>query len=186
MDAACAEYLLDIGLEHWARSHFPGNRYNIMTSNLVESCNSVLREASEYPVIPLIDFIRSKLSGWFAARREAANKTKGSITPKVSGILPKFFDMSGGYEVSMIGEDDYEVRNKNVGSYHVNLVNKTCSCYEFQMLAIPCSHSIAAAIKGKVSVESLVLPAYMVDELKSAYGGSVLPVPDCWCDGIGF
>lgn len=51
MDAGCAKYLVDIGVEHWARSHFPGKRYNIMTSNLAESWNSVLREAREYPVI---------------------------------------------------------------------------------------------------------------------------------------
>lgn len=46
MDPKCAEYLLEIGVEHWARSHFPGNRYNTMTSNLAESWNSVLREAT--------------------------------------------------------------------------------------------------------------------------------------------
>ncbi|CAG7874341.1 unnamed protein product, partial [Brassica rapa] len=78
----------------------------------------------------------------------------------------------------LIAEDEYEVRNKTGGSFHVDLAKKTCSCSEFQMLAIPCSHAVAAAIKGKVSVESLVLPAYTVGELRSAYAGSVLPVPD--------
>ena len=42
INQACADYLIDIVLEHWTRSHFPGRRYNIMTSNLVESWNSVL------------------------------------------------------------------------------------------------------------------------------------------------
>ncbi|XP_048613401.1 uncharacterized protein LOC106442605 [Brassica napus] len=42
INQACADYLIDIGLEHWTRSHFPGRRYNIMTSNLVEFWNSVL------------------------------------------------------------------------------------------------------------------------------------------------
>lgn len=46
------------------------------------------------------------------------------------------------------------------------------------MLSIPCPHAIAAAIKGKISVESLVLSAYTVEELRSAYAGSVLLVPD--------
>ncbi|CAN7128383.1 unnamed protein product, partial [Brassica rapa subsp. narinosa] len=178
MDPACAEYLLDIGLEHWARSHFPGKRYNIMTSNLAESWNSVLREAREFPVIPLIDFIRTKLTGWFATRREAAQKNMGSMSPKVSGMLTKSFEQTGGYGVTQIGEDEYEVRNKNGGSFHVDLDKKTCSCYEFQVLAIPCSHAIAAAIKAKISVESLVLPAYTIEGLRSAYAGSVLPVPD--------
>lgn len=94
------------------------------------------------------------MTGWFGTRQDAANKNKGSITPKVAGILTNFFEMSGSYEVSNIVEDEYEVRNKNGRSFHVNLANKTCSCFEFQMLSILCSHSIAVAIKGKVSVEA--------------------------------
>lgn len=35
MDAACASNLVDIGFEHWARSHFAERRYNIMTSNCI-------------------------------------------------------------------------------------------------------------------------------------------------------
>jgi len=134
MDPACAEYLLDIGLEHLARSHFPGKRYNIMTSNLAESWNSVLREAREFPVIHLIDYIRTKLTGWFATRREAAQRNRGSMSPKVSGMLTKSFEQTGGYGVTQIAEDEYEVRNKNGGSFHVDLDKKTCSCYEFQVL----------------------------------------------------
>lgn len=178
LDPACAEYLLDVGLENWARAHFPGKRYNIMTSNLADSWNAVLCEAQEFPVIPLIDFIHSKLTEWFATRREAANKNRGSITPKVASMVTKNFEIGGGYQVTLIAEDEYEVRNKKGASFHVDLANKTCSCYEFQMLVIPCSHAIAAAIRGKVSVESLVSAAYTVEELKSAYAGSVLPVPD--------
>lgn len=59
IDHKCAEYLLEIGLEHWARAQFPGKRYNVMTSNLAESWNGVLREARELPVIRLVEFIRS-------------------------------------------------------------------------------------------------------------------------------
>lgn len=92
LDAKCAEYLLDIGLEHWARAHFQGNRYNIMTSNLAESWNSVLRETREFPIIPLIEFIRAYLTAWFASRRDAAQTNRGSLTPKVSGIVTKNFE----------------------------------------------------------------------------------------------
>lgn len=59
IDHKCAEYLLEIGLEHWARAQFPGKRNNVMTSNLAESWNGVLREARELPVIRLVEFIHS-------------------------------------------------------------------------------------------------------------------------------
>lgn len=61
INASCAEYLIGIGFEHWARAHFTGNRYNIMTSNVAETWNSVLREAREYPIMALLEHIRAKL-----------------------------------------------------------------------------------------------------------------------------
>ncbi|CAN6817630.1 unnamed protein product, partial [Brassica oleracea] len=68
IDMACADYLIQIGLEHCARSHFEGERYNIMTSNLAESLNAALFEAREYPILPLLEYIRSMMMGWFSAR----------------------------------------------------------------------------------------------------------------------
>lgn len=85
----------------------------------------------------------------------------------VASMLTRNFEIGGGYQVTLIAEDEYEVRNKNGGSFHVDLAKKFCSCYEFQMLAMPCSHAVAAAIRGKVSVESLVLASYTVGELRS-------------------
>lgn len=178
MDPACAAYLIDLGFHHWARSHFQGNRYNIMTSNLAESWNAVLREAREFPIIPLVDFIRSKLMSWFASRRDAANKNSELLSPRVQRIVTKNFELTGGYEVVQIAEQEYEVRNKKGGSYHVNIGTNSCSCFEFQMLSIPCSHAISAALSANVEVETLVLEAYKVSFLRSAYVGSIAPVTD--------
>lgn len=121
MDPQCAAYLIDIGFEHWARSHFPGQRYNIMTSNLAESWNSVLREAREFPIVQLIDFIRGKLMTWFASRRNAANKNASVLAPRIEGLLKDNFEMTGGYDVVEMNDKEYEVRNKNGLSFHVNL-----------------------------------------------------------------
>lgn len=176
IDHKCAEYLLEIGLDHWARAHFQGKRYNVMTSNLAESWNGVLREARELPVIRLVEFIRTKLMSWFANRREAANKNTAHLSPRVLGIITKNFEKSGGYEVLEIAEKEYEVGEKEGGGFHVNLANMTCSCFEFQSLAMPCLHAISASLKGKIAVESLVAEAYGVTHLRAAYGGSIHPV----------
>ncbi|XP_048611970.1 uncharacterized protein LOC106448752 [Brassica napus] len=175
MDPKCASYLIEIGFEHWARSNFPGNRYNVMTSNLAESWNFVLSKAREFPIVQLIDFIRGKLMTWFAKRRDSASKSGGVLTPRIEGILTNNFEMTGGYEVVDIAEKEYEIRNKTGGSFHVNLRTRTCSCFEFQMLAIPCSYAIAAALKAKINVEELVIDEYKLDSLNRAYEGIILP-----------
>ncbi|KAL0655426.1 hypothetical protein Bca4012_076010 [Brassica carinata] len=83
----------------WESSHFPGERYNIMTSNLAESWNLVLRDEREYPVILLVEFIRKKIMSWFTSRRDAIKDVEAGLTPKVSSFLAANFEICGGYDV---------------------------------------------------------------------------------------
>ena len=39
------KYFTDVGYEKWGHSHFEGRHYGIMTTNITESVNSVLKEA---------------------------------------------------------------------------------------------------------------------------------------------
>lgn len=124
---ACADYLIRVGLEHLARSLFEGARYNIMTSNLAESLNAALSEAREYPIVPLLEYVRSMMMGWFATRREAAARNVGALTPKVAEILSKNFTDSTGYAVKVIINEEYKVVDGNGMYYRVDLERKTCS-----------------------------------------------------------
>lgn len=148
---SCAEYLVGIGFEHWVRSHFKGERFNIMTSNVAETWNAVLREAREYPILSLIDYIRAKLMNWFTVRRQLQDSAENTLTPRVQEIVTGNFENSGMFTVTGISIGEYEVKDKDGHSYNVNLTSKTCSCYEFQSLKIPCTHAIAAATKESSS-----------------------------------
>ncbi|KAL0716908.1 hypothetical protein Bca4012_066230 [Brassica carinata] len=176
VNASCAEYLDGVGFEHWARSHFQGDRFNIMTSNIAETWNSVLREATEYPILSLVEYIRAKLMNWFSGRREIVSRGASSLTPRVEEIITSNFENSGAFLVSSISIGEYEVRDKDGASFHVNLKEKTCSCYEFQALKIPCTHAIAAATRNRIPVEPLVAEFYSLSIYKEAYGRTILPV----------
>lgn len=176
INASCAEYLIEIGFEHWARVHFTGKRYNIMTSNVAETWNSVFREAREYPITHLVEYIRSKLMNWYAERRKVSQVCSGRLTPRVNEIVEENFEVSGGMLVSQINDLEFDVKETNGSSYHVNLCTKSCTCFSFQSLLIPCPHAIAAAIKEKKSNEELVSSFYTVATLASAYADNILPI----------
>ena len=127
INASCAEYLIDVGFEHWARANFSGNRYNIMTSNVAETWNSVQREAREFPIVALVEYIRAKLMSWFAERRNLATVGQGRLTPRVSEILEANFENNGGMLVRQINQVEFEVKDKAGYSFHVNLAEKSCS-----------------------------------------------------------
>lgn len=175
INPSCADYLIGIGFEHWTRAHFPGDRYNIMTSNVAESWNAVLRNAREFLILPLIEFIRGKLMSWFAVRREVESNEENNLMPRVLEIVEANFENSGVYGVHVISGTEYQVIDKEGISFHVNLSGKTCSCYEFQTHKIPCSHAIAAANRNKVSITSLVSECYSIPNLKAAYAKKIFP-----------
>lgn len=176
MNASCAEYLEGIGFEHWARVHFSGKRYDVMTSNIAESWNSVLREAREYPILALVEFIISKLMNWFSERRNVTNNGSGSFTPRVLEIIAGNFEQSGGMLASKINNFKYEVRTKEGESFHIYLSVKSCSCNVFQTLMISCSHAISAVIKSKTRVETLVSGVYSLECLATAYKDEIFPI----------
>ena len=69
------QWLEGIPLEIWALSHDGGRRYGIMTTNMSEVFNSVLKGARSLPITALVQLTFFRLNGFFVARREqGANK----------------------------------------------------------------------------------------------------------------
>lgn len=150
----CGAYLKSIGFGHWARSYFVGERYNVMTSNVAESLNAVLKEAREFPIVYIVEFVRKTLMTWFALRRETAKQEATMLTPKVREILQENFEKSGGFAVRKVNTGEYDVVGGAKGGYHVQLAMRSCTCREFNFLKIPCPHAVAAAIVDQVPIYS--------------------------------
>ncbi|KAG7564152.1 Zinc finger PMZ-type [Arabidopsis suecica] len=174
----CADYLTGIGFEHWTRSHFAGNRYNFMTSNIAESLNNVLTMARDYPVISILESIRTTLVTWFALRRQAAQLEDNILPPKVHDMVIENYEKGAGCAVIKIGDGLYEVREKGGAAFAVNLWERTCTCREFQLLTIPYSHAISAAIQEEIRVDTLVGVHHTNPQLRLSYQALIMPVPD--------
>ncbi|XP_062086287.1 uncharacterized protein LOC133792401 [Humulus lupulus] len=80
-DPVIAQYLEGMGFDKWSCAYFPGNRYNIMTSNYVESFNNKTRDARSFPITTFVEFIRFTLQSWFCDRRETSEKTTTNLAP---------------------------------------------------------------------------------------------------------
>ena len=68
------KYLLKADPELWARSKFPGKRFDVMTTNISECLNAVLREARGWPVACLVLSYRSLIRNWINKKRELIPK----------------------------------------------------------------------------------------------------------------
>lgn len=145
-----ATYLMDAGVDRWARSHFIKNRYNIMARRIAESLNAVLKNARDLPISWLIEELRNLLQKWFANRKQQALLMTIELTIWVGEELNIRYNTSSTYEVEATNLMDYIVKYNGV-SDHVNLHTRSCTCRQFDLDNIPCSHGIMACIYAQMS-----------------------------------
>ncbi|KAK3188840.1 hypothetical protein Dsin_028401 [Dipteronia sinensis] len=75
-----AQYVMEAGIEHWARAYSPRKRYNIMSTNIAEVMNNAVKECKELPITGVLEYIRGVIQCWFHDRRTTALKLTTQLT----------------------------------------------------------------------------------------------------------
>ncbi|XP_062107755.1 uncharacterized protein LOC133818735 [Humulus lupulus] len=177
-----AKYLEnDVKFRKWSRAHFGGNRYEVMTTNIVESVNNLMRKAREYPIIAMTDFIISTMGQWFLERRREAYAVTTPLTPRREEIIRKRWDEVGSLITLQLNENEYNVMCGELDSI-VNLRSKSCTCKVFDIDNLPCIHAIAAAGKAQPQntgelIYSMWSKYYTSEYWLLAYAETIYPVP---------
>ncbi|KAG5584528.1 hypothetical protein H5410_044962, partial [Solanum commersonii] len=138
-----ADYLENVGFHKWSRAYFPGNRYDVLTSNIAEVINAMFNEAREFPIIALFNDIRKKLSEKFHERRMAYAKLKTTFVPSAETKIMANKNLRNKLLVHQIDEDTFSV-TADSGITMVHLRSKICSCREFNLDKIPRQHAMVA------------------------------------------
>ena len=99
---ACGVYLGKIGVAHWSRVNFPGERYNIMTINIAKQLNNALREGRTSPVMELVIFIQRMMTRWFSARRKKAEKHRGIVSVEFDKEMTSNMETMKGSKVNSV------------------------------------------------------------------------------------
>ncbi|RID78706.1 hypothetical protein BRARA_A01502 [Brassica rapa] len=178
-DWRCWDYLEKIDKKLWTRSHFEGERFNVMTSNAAESLNNALLPARDSPIMALFEFIRRKLCTWYVSRRTEISKMKGNVPDNIHKILVEQLVLSTGLLVMPCLTWLFEVTHRptNFG-FTVDLDKRTCTCLEFQKLSLPCRHAIAAASCRNMQYTMFVCKHHLKETWAETVRGIILPVPD--------
>ncbi|CAG7886852.1 unnamed protein product [Brassica rapa] len=110
----CGVYLSKIGVAHWSRANFPGDRYNIMTSNIAEQLNHALVEGRTSPIMELVIFIQRMMTRWFSARRKKAENHRGTVSVEVDKVMTNNMATMKGSKVNSSTEWSCEIIGKYV------------------------------------------------------------------------
>ncbi|XP_050218751.1 uncharacterized protein LOC126669347 [Mercurialis annua] len=162
--------------EHWANAFFEGARYNHMTSNFGHQFYSWVSEAHELPITQLIDTLRGKMMESFYIRRVESDQWTTKLTPTKEEKLQKEMSIASSLQVLHSHGSVFEVRGESADS--VDIDQWDCSCKGWQQSGLPCCHAIAVFQCVDRSPYDYCSRYFTSDAYRSAYAGSIHPVPN--------
>lgn len=61
--------------------------------------------------------------------------------------------------------------------FQVNMIERTCTCGDWQVQGFPCTHAIAVITKGKLDISTLIDPCFFAGTYKKVYEETINSIP---------
>ncbi|XP_016436830.2 uncharacterized protein LOC107762947 [Nicotiana tabacum] len=177
VDKKTFNYLMEEPPGRWVRSHFPRRRYDMLTTNIVESMNNVLRRARELPLLTMMNFIQEKLQSWFYERRTTIEEIFREISNWAEATLEEKIKLAFTIRVLPIDRLKFNVKEGGM-EFIVDLDKRTRDCCQFQLDEISREHAIAAIDSIYQKKSAFCSAYYSRDFWLKTYEGQVNSVGD--------
>lgn len=170
-----AKWIQEHPPNQWALVHFEGKRYGHLSSN-IDEFNHWVFEARELPIIQVIEHIHNKLMSEFEARRAESNTWFSFLAPSAEKQLVEAINHASTYQVLRSDEVEFEVISTERSDI-VNIGTHSCSCRDWQLYGIPCSHAAAALISSRKDVNEFTEKYFTADSYRRTYSRQIHPIP---------
>ncbi|CAO1946211.1 unnamed protein product [Urochloa humidicola] len=168
--------------ENWSLLYDEGGaRYGIMTTNLAEVYNWVLRGVRGLPLVGIVEFFLYRTMKYFREWYAAAAKTMVDDQKvygyKMTEYMDKAFKKARMHRVSGVGaiERRYEIlcrdkgrlggrRERHTQECIISNDGCVCSCHKPRLLHKPCTHVIAACIDAGGLQPRIYVSKYFLKE----------------------
>ncbi|XP_010689239.2 uncharacterized protein LOC104902975 [Beta vulgaris subsp. vulgaris] len=171
------KWLAAIPTSQWYRHAFSTKcKSGMQLNNCCESFNNVIREARVKPVLSLMEWIRRWVMKRSYQKTDGLKKYEGLIMPSVVKMIAKQKEYVRKCDVNQADVWEFEVDYENE-TYAVNLLEKKCGCYRWELLGIPCCHALACIEKKRLNYEDYVHVAYHVQSYAATYAPAFHPMP---------
>lgn len=173
-----AYWLNGVQYQLWATAHFKGSRFGLMMANLIELPIWIV-EASSLPIIQMMECIRRQLMIWFSERREMSDQWSDLLVPSAFNHVSDPHQCAQEYQIMEANEAGLEVYSTHKGITNtVDIRNRCCSCYGWQVYGLPCSHAVTALISCGQNVYKFAENYFTVTSYRTAYSKTIHPIPD--------
>ncbi|WVZ18731.1 hypothetical protein V8G54_006053 [Vigna mungo] len=171
-------WLIGIPTKTWCKHAFSTYcRCDVLINNLTESFNSTILLARDKPIITMMEWIRTYVMKRFATLREKAMTYVGVVMPRPRKRLDKEIEKSGNWIPTWVGAEKFEVTHGfTMDKFVVDLSNKSCSCYSWDLIGIPCRHATAAINYKVQNPEDYVHVYYKKPAYVTCYAPEIVPI----------
>jgi hypothetical protein len=170
-----AKWLQQFHPSQWALVYFEGTRYGHLSSN-IEEFNKWILDARELPIIQVIEWIHGNLITQFDDRRLKSSSWYSVLTPSAERRMVEAINHASTYQVLRSDEVEFEVISADRSDI-VNIGSRSCSCRDWQLYGIPCSHAVAALISCRKDVYAYTAKCFTVASYRDTYAEELHPVP---------
>ena len=123
--------------------------YDIITTNISESVNSMFLDEREFPMVTLFNSINERFHQIFMKHRAHVNSVSSNCVPRIEKMLRQLMEDSSCLVAYNLDNGDFAFVGENEPADSktkktVSLVEKTCTCRQFDLEMIPCIHATAA------------------------------------------
>ncbi|KAJ7968367.1 Protein FAR1-RELATED SEQUENCE like [Quillaja saponaria] len=176
VSSEAAKWLQQFHPSQWALVYFEGTRYGHLSSN-IEEFNKWIFEARELPIIQVIERIHSKLMNEFVERHLRSSSWLSVLAPSAEKRMIEAIGHASTFQVLRSDEIEFEVLSAERSDI-VNIGTRCCSCRDWQLNGIPCSHAVAALISCRKDVYAFTEKCFTVDNYQKTYAEVIYPIPE--------
>ncbi|KAH0730616.1 hypothetical protein KY289_001804 [Solanum tuberosum] len=180
------EYLMEIPLDKWTVSHDGGKRWGVLTTNLSESFNGVLKKARGLPVTAMVRLSLEQTIERYTRRSQIAHQLAEQNelwTGRFKIKWEKNYESSKRHFVFDWNKPTgvYEVRSIQVdgtggNSHCVSLNERKCDCGKWVNLHFPCSHVMKVTDRMGGLARNFVSEHFTIESYVATYSGSFSPI----------
>ncbi|KAL5707153.1 hypothetical protein ACHQM5_025238 [Ranunculus cassubicifolius] len=161
----------------WAVAYLEGGRYGHLSSG-IEEFNKWIYEARELPIIQVINRIHCRLINEFDIQRKKGFAWTSALVPTAENRMLENISKAASFQVLRSDEVEFEVLSADYRSDIVNIGTRSCSCRDWQLYGLPCSHGVAAILSCRKEVSVFSEKCFTVASYRLAYSEMLHPVPD--------
>lgn len=166
---AGAQAIMNTHPQHLSRAWFKvGLNCDSVDNNLCESFNKWILEARFFPIITMLETIRTKVMVRIKDQIANSNRWNTVICPGILKKLNVYIAESAFCHAISNGAEAYEVKHHE-HRFIVQLDKKECSYRSWQLSGLPCPQAIACIFYKTSQLDSYIADCYSVETFKKVY-----------------